>query len=253
MKKILILIIMLFSGIMITKADVCGGGEIGIEIQGRYHCIGVSVTQQKKENVLVNFNAYYYDDVYYIAISKSDLIYEGIDKQPLTINTYLYDDMNLENYENVFVIKEQNNGKKDQYLLNGELVFKESFEITENNDSYESNTKYTVYEDINCIEKNTKNPYEYCRTTLYTKPTFIVTIIDDTAWNLDNQEECVCENKSREEKCEDVKCAEPLTFVEYLQNDNILLGVIILVPTMLLVTTVIFIVRYKKLKKNKNK
>ncbi len=244
MKKIIILFVCFFVGNIFVKADVCGAGENWIKIQGRNHCIGVSVTQEKKENVLVNFNVYYYDDIYYIALSKSDLIAKGIDKKPLTINTYLYDDMNLENSENSFGIMEKENGKKEQYELSSGLIFKGSFEIVEDNDSYESKTKYTAYENINCIEETLENPYEYCRTTIYTKPTFIVTIVDDTNWNIGEIKKCDCENQYEQEECEQTNCDEPLTFVEYLTTHNPLLITIILITIILVTISIIYIVKY---------
>ena len=81
---------------------------------------------------------------------------------------------------------------------------------------------------------------------------FVVTIVDDTAWNLVDQERCDCENKIEEKKCEAVKCAEPLTFVDYLIRHNTLLITIILITVILITISVIYIVKYKKLKKNIN-
>lgn len=267
MKKIITLIICMFSGIALAKADICYSGT-QIDFKGEIYCLGVRYAETY--NAIV-YSASIDDNVFYITLSEKELKEtDQIKEREKTVDgrTFKVDDINIDLEVGMYIPSNQGfvvgpNG--EDVIWEGTIdpaigVFNEKIKITDYTNIYNSKNTYIVYEDKNCINKDAQGNERYanCNIGLETKPKFVVNILRDDYYDTNN-----CQDKDDslvgptnpdvEEKCEEVKCAEPLTFVEYLQNDNVLLGVIIIVPTILLVTIVIFIIKHRKLKKNINK
>ena len=263
MKKIITLIICMILSVMTVNADICFAGGEPIKIEEETYCLNVINTDI--------YSASYEDNVFYITLSEKVLKEANQIKEiEKTVDgrTFKVDDINIDLEVNMYIVGDQSfvvgpNGEDviwEETIDPAIGVFNEKIKITDYTNIYNSKKTYIVYEDKNCINKDVQGNERYanCNIGLETKPKFVVNILRDDYYDTNNcqdKDDFLVEptNPDVEENCEQTKCAEPLTFIEYLQNDNILLGVIIIVPTILLVTIGIIIVKYKKLKKNINK
>ncbi len=240
MKKIITLIICMVLSVMTVNADICGYGH-EVEIDGLRYC--VSIHEGEKDWSGEEFNVSYNEGIFFIAFNKKTLSGQENINNNLILRIDIADDG--------FSV-----GPDGEHLSTDfgfAHLLEENIRIKDYDNFYKSEDIYKVYADESCINENAQGDDRYlkCEIVLEMKPKFVVNIVEDTM--LEDDISINNNNTEVEENCEQIKCDAPLTFVDYLTTNNPLLITIILITVMLITISVIYVVKYRKLKKNINK